>query len=86
MKKTDIKPLMDNYIGEQATPEERTRANDFAAFLEQQADLKSILSELKSKYEHELGIAPEQIRTRRRWYIIAIVAAASLFCLYCLYL
>jgi ferric-dicitrate binding protein FerR (iron transport regulator) len=79
MAKTDINQIMDNYIGEKATPDEKARAHEFATFLEQQADLQSTLSELKSKYEHQLGIAPAQIRARRRGYIIASTAAASLF-------
>jgi ferric-dicitrate binding protein FerR (iron transport regulator) len=73
MHKMDIKQLMDNYLGDKASPQERAEAQEFADFLAQQADLEGTLLELKSKYLHELNRAPEQIRSRRRRY--ALVAA-----------
>ncbi|UPK67995.1 FecR family protein [Chitinophaga filiformis] len=78
MSKMDIKQLMDNYLDETATPEERAEAHRFGDFLARQADLEGTLRELKAKYQHELNMAPEQVRYRRRRQSVAATIAALL--------
>lgn len=81
-KKTNIQEFMDNYVGQNATPEERARANEFAKFLEHEVatdpnhSLGAILKRLKSKYEYELGITTQQKRAAQIRAVIQLLIAA----------